>query len=245
MSSPTSTTSTDKSKTAVSGDSNSAGTSSGSGRRPAVIARLKDVTSVSEPPSTTPHIPPPVWGHVLDFMPYEEVSSALFVGKIITNEAVKYVRTLNFMKGYQLDVPSARRFASVEEVNCLCLISGEWRNTVLCRDTTIRLVPLLATFPKLKSIHVGGLFTGVRNGQEQLVRRSYNPRYCSSPENHKELAKSLLHRPDFPDCAGEFAVLEKVARREGARELFRRESGTYFCDVLYDCLLFHWLEIFV
>ena len=122
-----------------------------------MIARLKDATSVSDPsPTTTPHIPPPVWGRVLDFMPYEEVRSALLVGKIIANEAVKYVRTLNFMKGCQLDVPSARRFASVEEVNCLSLISGWWRSTVLCRETTTRLVPLLTTFAKLKQIFVGG-----------------------------------------------------------------------------------------
>ena len=101
---------------------------SGGGGRPAVIARLKDATSVSDPssPTTTPHIPPPAWGRVLDFMPYDEVRSALLVGKIIANEAVKYVRVLNFMKGCQLDGPSTRRFANVEEVNCLCLMSGEY-----------------------------------------------------------------------------------------------------------------------
>ena len=125
MSSPASrsTTSTNKRKADALGDSDPVGIGGGGGR-PAVIARLKDVTSVSDPSPTTPHIPPPVWGRVLDFMPYEEVRSALLVGKIIANEAVKYVRTLNLMKGYQLDVPSARRFAGVEEVNCLCLISG-------------------------------------------------------------------------------------------------------------------------
>ena len=66
------------------------------GGRPAVIARLKDATSVSDPSPTTPHIPPPVWGRVLDFMPYEEVRSALLVGKILANGAVKYVRALEF-----------------------------------------------------------------------------------------------------------------------------------------------------
>ena len=187
MSSPTRTTSTNKRKVDALGDSGDSG-------RPAAIARLKDATSVSDPSfPTIPHIPPPVWGRVLDFMPYEEVRSALLVGKIIANEAVKYVRVLNFMKGCQLDGPPVRRFASVEEVNCLCLISGQWRSTVLCRDTTIRLVPLLMTFPKIRHVYVGGLLKEVRNGQERLVRHDYHPGVCSSPANHRDLAKVLCY----------------------------------------------------
>ena len=130
-------------------------------------------------------------------MPYEEVRSALMVGKIIANEAVKYVRVLNFMKSCQLDGPSTRRFASVEEVNCLCLISGQLNSFVLCSETTARLVPLLTlltTFAKLKSVYVGGLVTRrAWNGEEQLVRCSYHPDYCSSPTNHRELAKAFYH----------------------------------------------------
>ena len=129
-------------------------------------------------------------------MPYEEIRSALLVGKIIANEAVKYVRTLNFMKSCQLDGPSSRRFANVEEVNCLCLISGQWGRAVLCRDATTRLVPLLtllATCAKLRRVYAGGLVQIYREGQEQLVRRSYHPDYCSSPTNHREVAKAFYH----------------------------------------------------
>ena len=196
MSSPSSNTSTNKRKADALGDPDPAVSRSGDGGRPAVIARLKDATSVSDNPSsptTTPHIPPPVWGRVLDFMPYEEVRSALLVGKIIANEAVKYVRTLNFMKSCQLDGPSVRRFASVEEMNCLCFFSGEFGSAVLCRDTTLRLVPLLVTFAKLKRIHIGGLITENWRGQEELVHRSYFPDFCSSPANHREMAKAFYH----------------------------------------------------
>lgn len=63
------------------------------------------------------HLPPPVWGHVLDYMPYQEVRSALLMCKMMANKAVKYVHTLNIMKVYQLDGPAARRFPNVEEVN--------------------------------------------------------------------------------------------------------------------------------
>ena len=133
-----------------------------------------------------------MWGHVLDFVPYDEVLSALFINKMVTNDAVKYVRTLNFTKGYQLDVPSARRFASVEEVNCLSLISGDHDNTVLCRDTAIGLVPLLTSFPKLKEVRIAGLVAqDDEDGQTQLVRARYNPFLCSSPDNHQDLAKAL------------------------------------------------------
>ena len=158
-------------------------------------AEKEDATPASGPSPTTPHIAPPeIWGRVMDFMPYEEVRSALLVGKIIANEAVKCVQTLNFMKGCQLDGPSTRRFAGVEEVNCLCLVSGEHESTVLCGDTTIRLVPLLTTFPKMKEVRIAGLVTeDAGNGQTQLVRRSYDPRYCSSPANHRDLAKVLCH----------------------------------------------------
>ena len=194
------TTSTKKRKADALGDSDPTGSGDrgdGAGGRPAVIARLKDATSVSDNPSsptTTPHLPPPVWGRVLDFMPYEEVRSALLVGKIIADEAVGYVRTLNFMKSCQLDGPSVRRFASVEEVNFLCLISGQYGSAVLCRDTTTRLVPLLQTFSKVKHIFVGGLVAmDAGNGQKQLIRYFYDPYTCSSPANHRELAKSFCY----------------------------------------------------
>ena len=63
------------------------------------------------------HLPAPVWGHVLDFMPYGEVRSALLVGKHIAAEAVKHVQTLNIMQSSQVYIPATRRFINVEEVN--------------------------------------------------------------------------------------------------------------------------------
>ena len=52
------------------------------------------------------HLPSPVWGHVLDYMPYDEVRSALLISKMLANEAVKYAHTLNIMKVYQMDGPA-------------------------------------------------------------------------------------------------------------------------------------------
>ena len=44
------------------------------------------------------HLPAPVWGRVLEYMQYDEVRSALLICKMMANEAVKYVQTLNIMK---------------------------------------------------------------------------------------------------------------------------------------------------
>ena len=110
-----------------------------------------------------PHIPAPVWGHVLDYMPYGEVRSALLVGKIIAVEAVKYVQTLNIMNGWEMDVPSARRFANVTEVNILSLLHFHPQDEEfdyylrLCETTAERMVPFIVGFQKLKRIHAGGL----------------------------------------------------------------------------------------
>ena len=69
-----------------------------------------------------------------------------------------------------------------------------YESAVLCSDTTIRLLPLLTTFAKLKRIYVGGLLTqGPMIDPEQLYRYSYHPSFCSSPENHEELAKAFYH----------------------------------------------------
>ena len=111
-----------------------------------------------------PHLPAPVWGHVLDFMPYEEVRSTLLVGKHIAVEAVKYVQTLNIMKSSQMYIPAVQRFANAEEVNILCLLvgtgdmneeAGEELYTISL-DTANRTVPFLASITKINGGIVGG-----------------------------------------------------------------------------------------
>jgi len=112
----------------------------------------------------TPHLPAPVWGHVLDFMPYAEVRSALLVGKCIAVEAARYVQTLNVMRGCELYIPAARRFANVQEVKVLCFmeLTGEvsvvWGEEFsLSQDVSNRIMPFLGTFTKLARAFIGGL----------------------------------------------------------------------------------------
>jgi len=138
------------------------------------------------------HLPAPVWGHVLDFMPYKEVRSALLVCRAIANEAVAHVATLSILNDCELDIPAARRFPNVEHVNILCLVheAAEHNNPLELNSLTfsnivaIATVPFLQPFPKLSSIFVGGL---KRDGEKVL----YSPHKCLGP-NHAMNFRSLL-----------------------------------------------------
>ena len=101
--------------------------------RPAPALRAgakKPAAQVDADDGLTP--PAPVWGHVLllDYMPCQEVRSALLTCKIMANGAVTCVHTLNVMQVCQMDGPAARRFPNVEEVNYFSLLSVNLRQTV-------------------------------------------------------------------------------------------------------------------
>ena len=118
-------------------------------------SNLKDAA-----PLPTCHLPAPVWGHALDYMPYNEVRSALLICMCIANEAVQHVQTVSFTKACQLDAPALRRFSNITEVKCLCLIHGDFSSTTLCEDTVFRIVPLLTALPRLERFFIGGIYNG-------------------------------------------------------------------------------------
>ena len=132
-------------------------------KRPAHANPKPPTTHTTDTEPMAPHIPAPVLGHVLDYMPYEEVRLALLVGKIIAVEAVKYVQTINIMNGREMDVPAARRFADVTEVNILSLVRFHPPDDQydyhfdLCETTAERTVPFIVGFQKLKRIRAGGI----------------------------------------------------------------------------------------
>ena len=139
-----------------------------------------------------PQLPAPVWGHVFDYMPYQEARSALLIGKLIANEAAKYVTTLNIMRCCELYVRAARRFANVEEVNIFCLLKHESDDVqVLSADAASRTVPFISTFDVLKNVFVGGWKH--RAGRRAKPTRSvYNASLCLRPENHREIMRGLI-----------------------------------------------------
>ena len=145
--------------------------------------------------NTTPHLPPPVWGHVLDYMPYSEVRSALLVGKEIANEAVKYVKTLNVLKDCELDVPAARRFPMVEELNILCLLKKEldirgWDKIFVLPHVAISIPHFVREFRGLKNLYFGGIRPS--SDKRPGTKFFYKPLLHCEPENHAELYRSLI-----------------------------------------------------
>ena len=142
------------------------------------------------------NLPAPVWGHVLDYMPYDEVRSALLVGEIVANEAVKYVHALNITKVCQMDGPSTRRFPNIEELNILCLVSaqGSLLDQRVCQETANKFVPFLTFFKKLERVFAGGLrpvdfFPSGLRWFDSMIFQFY-PRY--SDDQHKRRFSCLV-----------------------------------------------------
>ena len=143
------------------------------------------------------HLPAPVWGHVLDFMPYAEVRSALLVGKPMAAEATKHVQTLKIMKEGEMHIPAARRFANAEEVNILCLLEGTGEmdeEDEIIEQCTIsevasnRIPPFISSFPKLKRTFFGGVL--LVDGKQTIM--AYDSDECVGPDNHGEVFRSLV-----------------------------------------------------
>lgn len=142
-----------------------------------------------------PHLPAPVWGGIIDFMPHAEVRSALLVGKHIAVEAVKYVETLNVMKSSELNIPSARRFPNVDELKLLCLLEGTGtfngdgdEQFTISLETAISTPSFLSAFPRLKEAFVGGRLA-YEYGRVDI---SYSPEECIGPEDHEEIIRGLI-----------------------------------------------------
>ena len=180
--------------------------------------KVADTTDKDEPHGPAPplrsrgddrHLPAPIWGHVLDFMPYDEVRSALLVGKIVANEAVKYVHALNITKVCQMDGPSARRFPNIEELNILCMY---YEAEKLCKETCQRMVPLLIGFPKLKNLFAGVVDPrGYR--REYIAEFSDRAPHPENRETFRVLANHIL-------CAYKMRILPETIE----------SIGNSFCD---------------
>ena len=151
-----------------------------------------DTRTDGEEETSVPPLPAPVWAHVLDHMPYQDARSALLVGKIVADEAVKHVHTLNIMRSCEMNVRAARRFSNVRDLHVLCLLepTGDEDDVVLSTDTAMCLLPLASVFPKLEN-----LFAGCRMYSEFLEEETYQSYFrddCVGPENHIELMRGLV-----------------------------------------------------
>ena len=153
------------------------------------------------------HLPAPVWGHILDFMPCAEVRSALRIGKLTAVQAANCVRTINIMRGCEMHIPSARRFVNVEEVNILCLLKGTgerddqeegtlrgscYEKFTISQENASRIIHFLAAFKNLKRAFVGGVLTVLGPAGERNYYGTYHPNSCTGPKNSQEIFRSLV-----------------------------------------------------
>ena len=118
-------------------------------------------------PKITPALPAASIGQVLGFLPYRDVHTVLLAGKSIARDSTPYVTTLSICSERELDIPSARRFPNVTNVNIMCLFrlvdtTVPSDGTVLVRkaprispNVPSRICPFLQQFPRLKAIFVG------------------------------------------------------------------------------------------
>ena len=170
----------------------------------ATSTRKRKADEISDDTIDVPHLPAPVWGGILDFMPYGEVRSALLVGKHIAVEAVKYVKTISVLKPEEMHVPASRRFPNIEEVRILCLVQGtgeyddfdddQEETFTLSLETAYSTTPFLAGFPKLKEAIIGGRLKrrhGVDEPEFDISFVEYDD-YCSGPNNHEEIFQGLV-----------------------------------------------------
>ena len=154
--------------------------------------------TAAEDVSAPAHLPAPVWGHVLDFMAYADVRSALLVGKHLAVEAAKHVQTITITKAGELCIPAARRFANAEVVNILCLLqgTGEMDEVIETEQYTIseaasnRIPSFISSFPKLKRSFLGGVL--LQEGRATNVRYGNVYYRCAGPDNHREVFRNLV-----------------------------------------------------
>ena len=193
---------------------------------------------------TPAQLPAPVWGHVLDYMPYQDARSALLIGKLIANEAVKYVHTLNIMRSCEMNVRAARRFSGTTELHVLCLLepTGDEDNVILSTDTAMCLLPLASAFPKLKNLFAGCFMYSEHFEDDTYV--SYFRDDCVGPDNHVELMRGLVS--SFCGAFKAGLLPDSLAQVEGITECIdccrscngpSDTSAAYACTICKDVAL--------
>lgn len=144
-----------------------------------------------------PEIPAPVWGHVMDYLPYTDVLKCLLVNRLLSFEAPKYVDRISIYKPSEVVilplVRNRRRFENATEIRFFCLIKDhkmiegrEHPIYTLCADVLRKVVPFLELFPKLEVCFCSGY---------DPESKMYGPYYmcdCRAPLNHVDHYRNFI-----------------------------------------------------
>ena len=111
--------------------------------------------------------PVTAWGLTLGYLPYRDVRTSLRVSRSFRREVPNEIEALNIFSPAEMDVPTARKFENVVEVNIFCLCrpltnddridptDGFPGVLKICPEAVSEIVPFLQSFPKLQRVKIG------------------------------------------------------------------------------------------
>ena len=123
-----------------------------SGEQPSERESTKSSRNADESTVPIPDLPAPMWGRVLEFLPYGDVRKAMLLSRTIAFDAPPHVFFLSIYKASEMNVRAIRRFCNVKETQIHCVI----RDGVLNPNAVGRVVPFISAFPKLTYCGIGG-----------------------------------------------------------------------------------------
>ena len=185
-----------------------------SGEHSSSIASKKSFPSTGESTSCTPVLPAPVWGRILDFLPYCDVRKALLICRAVCFEATNYVMDLSICDAAELNVRAARRFANVEAIQIGCILT----NGVLNAKAVGKVVPFMTSFPNLNWCRIGEF-----SNTNTPKATSYRLKQCKDPDDHSVIYRSML---EALSGAFESSALSNTIRLIG----FMVPGRVYSCD---------------
>ena len=154
-------------------------------------------------------IPAPVWGRVMEYLPYTDVLTCLLVSSMLSFEAPKYVGLLTIMKSCELDplllVRKRRRFENVKSLDIFCLVVDDEADEDahrLCIDAVDKIVPFLELFPELEKCTLSGLEQKEDLTQYLLL---YFAEFCVGPEDHASYSCRLIEKLSVSFARGSLA----------------------------------------
>ena len=96
-------------------------------------------------------LPSTLWARSFDFLPYSDVRSGRLVCKLLAKEAPRHVETLNIFEGAEMDVPNARLYPNVRNLNVLCMMIDDSHNVEAFQN----IVSFLQAFHRLEKVFLG------------------------------------------------------------------------------------------
>lgn len=183
-----------------------------SGEQPSERESTKSSRNADESTVPIPDLPAPMWGRVLEFLPYGDVRKAMLLSRTIAFDAPPHVSYLTIYEAAEMNVRAIRRFCNVKGTRINCVI----RDGALNPNAVGRVVPFISAFPKLMYCSIGRL-----DARKNVTH--YNVDRFTSPTYHRALFKSMLEAL----CgAFEADALPRSLIIDGFLSPFK----TYWCD---------------